>query len=133
MSFLGLFGGDSSSSTSTANYDNKIGADNGGVAVREGGTVTIGSDNVANNALNASQNFLATSTDFLDKQITNVLTILDHRGDAADMNAQAAQKIASEAINQSQSTDTDKILKFITVVLVAGVAIVAIKSGVIKI
>jgi hypothetical protein len=136
MSLFGFFGGDSKSSTSTSTttYDQKLGADNGGVANRVDakGDVIIGSDAVANHALNSAQNFLTSSTDFLDKELTNLLTVINNNNTAVTQNAKSAQDIAAGAIAQAQSTDVDKFIKLISAVLVAGVAIVAFKSKAVK-
>lgn len=146
MSLFGIFGGDSSSSTSTSTSDQKVAADNSGKATRvdgNGATVNIGSDAVAQAAITAgnasasqsiqnSQAVLAKSTDFIGAQLTNLFNVIDHQITTADHAASASQALAASTVDKSQTTNTDSLVKTITIIAVAGVALMAFKSGAIK-
>lgn len=147
MSLFGIFGGDSTSKTTTTSnsYDQRVGAGDGGTANRidTSGDVTIGSDAVAGAALNAttgtaiaaiqnSKDVLAQSTDFLSKELASFFNVLDKRSMAAENEVQQAHELAAQATLNAQSTDADKIIKIVVVLAVAGVAFAALKSGAIK-
>ncbi len=149
MGFLNLFGGDSKSNVKTTNTssDERVGASDNAVAQRvenaTGGTVIIGSDDVARAAIEGANISLATSESFLSAQLNKLFNSLDAQSASIQGNITAAQRLAgetvtattktaTEAISKSQQTAVDDFMKIIWVVGGVGVAVYALKTGVFK-
>jgi hypothetical protein len=149
MGLLNLFGGDSSSSSTTSATNSQQGADNGSQVLRSDvslskeaknyGNITIGSDGVAQAAIAAAsessthaientQNVLQQATSFLEDALSGVFNLVDHRAASADQNLQAAQSLAESVVTKSQQTDTDSVIRLVTILAAAGVAILIFKK-----
>lgn len=130
----------SSSSSSSDVFDERIGADNGSVAIREvtGGSVTFRdtSEDVANTAIDAvrqnSTDALTASTDFIGEAFSQVISASEKSLDRAENNLAATRDFAAGLIDKEQETSDDRLVKLFQLVALAGVGIVALQSGALK-
>lgn len=130
-----LFSSEAKQSTQVT--DQRAGVEGSGTAISRpsasgNGTLIIGSDEIAGKAIAASTDALALSANFLGDAFTSFLNLTDKRLERADQNNAAVQEFAGEIISKEQETSDDRLMKIVTFALIGGVAIVAIRSGVIK-
>lgn len=151
MSFLGLFGGDSSSTTqntSTTNYSDQsanAGGDNS-IAVGQGANLVINnlSESVANNAISSSADVAKTAVDTSAKQtefVANTLLGLSETNarenqdtrNSADLALQttaslisALQSQTGSALERAQAPEATSVSKILTPILYVGGALVAV-------
>ena len=134
---MGLFSSKSSSTTTTQVSDTSSGVQGGGTSVSApyataGGTINVGSEVVASEAIQASKDALQIGTDFLETAFGEVLKLTDNRISSAEANIAATQKFAGELIQKEQESSDDRLIKIVTYAIIAGVAIVAFQSGLFK-
>jgi hypothetical protein len=126
----------SSSSSSSDVFDERIGADNGSVAVREitGGDVTFQDldADVAQFAIDSSLRTLQASTDFLNETFTQVLNNSEKSVELANTNVAATRDFAASLIDKEQESSDDRLIKVLMYGSAAVVAVYAIQSGAIK-
>lgn len=126
----------SSSSSSTSTTDERIGADGGASIARVessgSGTITIGSDDIASEAIKNSKDQLAVSTDFARTVFSQVLALTDKSLQSAESNIAASRDFAAGIIEKEQESSDDRLIKLVTYIMIAGVGIVALQSGVLK-
>ena len=129
----------SRSSQSSNVYDNRVGADNGGVAFREASNVNFGSDEVATlalqtnaDALEITSEALRSGTDTVAELFTELLNSSDRRLEAADSNLQAQQTLAGELIRSESESNDQRLIQVFQLLVIAGVGVVLIQSGVLK-
>ncbi len=129
---MGLFSSSKSSSstyTTVQNFDDDNAADNGAVIslAEAGAHVTIGSDELAGFAIDKvvqnSKDTLTLATDFLSQAFTKVLSQSDARAAAAESNVAANQSLTRDLMQKEQETADDRLIKLMTILGVAGVAI----------
>ncbi|MCB1557227.1 MAG: hypothetical protein KDJ15_07950 [Alphaproteobacteria bacterium] len=130
----------SASSSSSDVFDERIGADNGSVAIRElsGGNFSFRdtSEDVANTAIDAvresSTQALTASTDFIGQAFSQVLSASEKSIDRAQSNLAATRDFAAGLIDKEQESADDRLLKLFQLVAIAGVGIVFLQSGALK-
>lgn len=132
---MGLFDSTSNSKNETYNYDQKIGAEGGGVAQRieaSGSTVNISSDEIAQSAIASAQNNLSQTLAFLGDQLTSLYNTVDSRARSAESNVSAAQALAGEVVSRSQETSADAFIKLLWIAGGLGVVFYALNQGYFK-
>ena len=133
---MGFFDTKSTVKNETANYDQRVGAEGGGVAQRvdaaAGSTVNVGSDAVATAAINAAGENLERSQNFLSEQLSNLYNLVDSRASSAENNVAAAQALAAEVVGKSQEGATDQLMKMLWIIGGMALAAYALKTGVFK-
>ncbi|PCI54039.1 MAG: hypothetical protein COB36_11065 [Alphaproteobacteria bacterium] len=114
--------------------DNRIGADNGGIAVHsvDADKVTFGSDETAQFAIEASTNALTTSTEFIGDALTSFFNLTDKRLESADRNQAAQQALTGSLLAKEQESSDDRLIKIFQYGILAFLGYAAIKSGAIK-
>lgn len=136
MSFLNIFGSESTSKTTST--DNKIGASENATATRidnsAAGTVNVTNDNgmIAQQAITANNSALLATEQFLSDQLTGVFNAVNLSQQGAAAAISAAQSQAAGTVQQDTTTSTDEFIKLVTVVGVIAVAIYAFKAGLFK-
>lgn len=137
MGLLNFLGGNSSSTNSSTNsYDQKLGADNGASGANRvqttGGSVTIGSDQVATAALEANAQALGSVTTLLDKQFTGLYNTANQSLTHSQDTVNAAQHLATTVAQQGSQPATTSFIKLAEVLTVGLVAFAAIRFGGLK-
>lgn len=124
----------SSSSQSTEVRDERVGADNGATAFRASGTntITVGSDDTAQLAIESTTNALTASTDFIGSALTNFFQLTDQSLQRADNNLRTQNQTAAELLREEQESSDDRLIKVFAIVAGAGVVVVALQSGALK-
>lgn len=124
----------SSSSQRSEVRDERVGADNGATAFRASGTntITVGSDDTAQLAIESSTNALTETTDLIDGVLTEFFNSSDKRLEAADRNISENQKLTAELLKNEQETSDDRLIQIFYILAAAGVGIVALQSGFLK-
>lgn len=126
----------SASSSSSSVDDERIGADGGSSIARVessgAGAITIGSDKIASEAIKNSKEQLAVGTDFARTVFTQVLELTGKSLQSAENNISASRDFAAGIIEKEQESSDDRLIKLVTYIMLAGVGIVAIQSGVLK-
>jgi len=132
--FGSLFSSKSSSSQTTSVRDERVGAENGAIAVRSvsADNVTFGSDDTAQMAIEASTNALTASTDFIGSALTSFFNLTDKRLDRADSNIASQNKMTADLLQKEQESSDDRLIKIIQYAMIAGLGYAVIKSGTIK-
>lgn len=122
-------------STSSTVYDERMGAESGN-AIRTSGPVYIGSDElakaVAEGAIKNSKETLTLGTDFVLSAFTRVLDLTANSLNSADKNVEASRNFAADIISKEQESSDDRLIKVISYVMIAGIAVVALQSGALK-
>lgn len=128
------FSSKASSSQETEVRDERIGADNGATAFRAEGTntITVGSDDTAQLAIESSTNALTASTDFIGAALTNFFNLADKSLERADNNITAQQATTASLLAKEQESSDDRLIGLVKMAALAGVAIVALQSGAVK-
>lgn len=128
------FNSSSSSSQATEVRDERVGADNGATAFRATGTntITVGSDDVAQLAIESSTNALTETTDFLATAFTQFLNTTDKSLERADSNLQAQQATTAQLLAKEQESSDDRLIKIFQLATFAAVGVVALRSGIFK-
>jgi hypothetical protein len=144
MGLLGsLFSSSSASSTRTETTNNvtdlRAGAEGGGSAISNpqfDGNLIVGSEEVAALSISesraASENALTQSFSLIDKVFTGVLNSVDRSQDKAAQNVAAANNLAKDIIAEEQEGANDQLIQIVQIGLIAGVIVVALKSGALK-
>ena len=124
----------SKSSQSSNVYDERVGADGGSTAFRAEGTntITVGSDDTAQLAIESTTEALTASTDFIGSALTNFFTLTDQSLKRADENVSAQQASTASLLQNAQVTNDDRLITVIKYIAFGGVAVVALRSGVLK-
>ena len=128
------FNSSSSSEQKTEVRDERVGADNAATAFRAEGTnsITVGSDDTAQMAIESSQNALTTSADLIGTAFSNFLNLTDKRLERADQNIAAQNQQTATLLEKEQESADDRLLKLVQIAAFAGVGVVAIQSGIFK-
>jgi len=128
------FNSSSSSSKATEVRDERVGADNGATAFRAEGTnsITVGSDDTAQLAIESTTNALTTTTDLIGSAFSNFLNLTDKRLERADLNIASQNETTARLLENEQQTSDDRLIKVIQFAGLAAVGVVFIQSGALK-
>lgn len=124
---MGLFSSSkSSTSQSVTTVDERVAASEGSSATHvatsgQGSSVIIGSDELANAALEANRDGLLIATDLIRETLNKAFQSTDNRAEAAENNLTAAQATAAASIQKGQQSADDRLIKLITLLAVTAV------------
>ncbi len=128
----------SASSSSSDVHDQRIGADNGAVAIRQlaGGNADLTFNSldadVAQFAIEGSTAALKTSVDFLGDTFSKVLTASEKSVERASNNVSATRDFAAGLIDKEQQTADDRLIKVMGFGATAVAVVFVVQSGAIK-
>lgn len=141
----------SSSSSSSDVFDERIGADNGSVAIRElsGGSFSFRDTDedvaiaaieeqrdTAKTSIDAvtqtTKDALTASTDFISNAFSQVLSVSEKSAERSEANLNATRDFASGIISEEQESSDERLIQIVQFLALAGVGIVAIQSGLFK-
>jgi len=128
------FNSSSSSKQSTKVYDERVGSDNGSTSFRADGTntISVGSDDTAQMAIESSTNALTVGTEFINSALTNFLNMTDTQLERADKNVASNQALNAELLMEQEESADDRLMNLLKYGLLAGVGITALKTGLVK-
>tara|TARA_B100001989_G_C24523661_1_gene457336 strand:+ start:241 stop:657 length:417 start_codon:yes stop_codon:yes gene_type:complete len=134
---MGLFSSSSKSSNTTNITDQRIGADAGenSYAFRadgSGNVVTVGSDDVAQFAIESSTKTLEQSTEFIGKALTDFFNVTDRSQEMAYNNIAANQQLTSELLQKNQESSDDRLIGVYQWAVIGILGFVLIQSGSLK-